>query len=252
VYAVHATATECGIPGRTIITNASYPSNEDEFRLVARELAACGVNSMYLSVDAFHQEYIPLAVVKQNARLLEEAGIENLAWNVSWVVSPEADNPWDERTRQILDELVDLNIGKDDISISPDGEAIRHLSEFLPPLQPVPSGICGDKPFTGHLDEVTSITIEPDGSLAVCDELMVIGNLKQGNAAKFCQEYDPYQNPVLRLILEQGPAGLVTMAYQNGIDTNPHGYRSVCEMCNSLRKAIAASHSQPGRNTPFF
>ena len=241
VYAVHATATECGIPGRTIITNASYPTNEDEFRLVAKNLAACGVNSMYLSVDAFHQEYIPLAIVKQNARLLVDAGIENLAWNVSWVVSPQADNLWDERTRCILDELADLNIGRDDISITPDGEALRNLVDYMPPRLSIPPGTCGDKPYTGRLDEVTSITVAPDGSLSICDELMCIGNLYQGNAADFCRAYDPYQIPTLKLILEQGPAGLVALARQRGISTDLQGYYSVCEMCNSLRRALAAS-----------
>ena len=186
VYAVHSTAMECGIHGRTIITNVSFPAAEAEFREVAQNLVKCGVNSMCLSVDTFHQEYLPLAVVKQNALLLVEAGIEDLSWNVSWVVSPEADNPWDEGTRRILEELDDLNLPKDDIVVTPDGEALRYLAEYLPPQQPIPSGSCGDKPFTGQLDEVTSVTIEPNGDLTICDDLMSIGNLHQGNAADFC------------------------------------------------------------------
>jgi pyruvate-formate lyase-activating enzyme len=239
VFAVHATATECGIPGRTIITNTSFPTGEDEFRIVAHKLADCGVNSMCLSVDVFHQEYIPLSVVKQNTRLLIEAGIENMTWNVSWVVSPEADNPWDDQTRHILEELADLGLEKDDIKITPDGAAVRNLEEYMPPRRSIPSGTCGDKPFTGRLDEVTSISIEPDGSLTICDELMSIGNLHQGNAAEFCHKYDPYRNPVLKVILEQGPAGLVSLTHQYGIVPATQGYRSVCEMCHSLRKALS-------------
>jgi hypothetical protein len=241
VYAVHATATECGIPGRTIITNISIPAVEYEFRLVADKLADCGVNCMYLSVDIFHQEYIPLSVVKQNTRLLIEAGIEKLAWNVSWVVSPEADNPWDDQTRKILEELAYLGLAKDDISITPDGAAVHNLAEYIPPRQLIPSGTCGDKPFTGRLDEVTSITVEPNGSLTICDELMCIGNLHQGNAAELCNTYDPYLNPVLKMILEQGPAGLVELARQGGIEPDPQGYRSVCEMCHSLRKVLSGN-----------
>lgn len=241
VFAVHDTATKCGIPGRTIITNTSLPAEEDEFRLVAQKLANCGVNCMYLSVDVFHQEYIPLSVVKQNTRLLLEAGIENLAWNVSWVVSPEADNPWDDRTRYILHELDDLGLEKDDITITPDGAAAHNLWEYMPPRQLIPSGTCGDKPFTGPLDEVTSITVEPDGSMTICDELMSIGNLHQGNAAGFCHSYDPYRNPVLKVILEQGPAGLVELARHGGFKLNTQGYRSVCEMCTSLRKVLSVN-----------
>ena len=239
VFAVHDTATKCGIPGRTIITNASFPAGEEEFRLVAHKLADCGVNSMYLSVDVFHQNYIPLSIVKQNTRLLIKAGIVNLAWNVSWVVSPEADNPWDDQTRHILEELADLGLGKDDILITPNGAAVHNLDEYMPPRQSIPPGNCGDKPFTGRLDEVTSITVEPDGSLTICDELMSIGNLHQGNSAGFCQRYDPFLDPVKKLILEQGPVGLVELARQGGFEPDPQGYRSVCEMCYSLRKVLS-------------
>ena len=246
VYAVHATATACGIPGRTVITNVSYPAVEDEFRVVARKLAECGVNAMCLSVDAFHQEYIPLATVRQNTRLLIEAGIEDLAWNVSWVVSPEADNPRDERTRSILQELADLELDKDDIAITPDGEAIRNLAEYLPPRQPIPPGTCGDKPFTGRLDNVTSITVEPNGCLTICDEIMRIGNVQLGNAADYCRAYDPYLIPELRIILEQGPAGLLTLAQGHGVEAYPLGYHSVCELCSSLRRAMVATES-PGK-----
>jgi len=191
VYAVHATATECGIPDRVIITNVSFPSDEDEFRKVAQKLAACGVNEIYLSVDAFHQEYIPKEIVKQNSRLLLEAGIDDLKWNVSWIVSPEADNPWDEHTRHILAYLDDWGLPKDDVYITPDGKAQHYLAEYLAIRQPKPSGTCDDKPFTGRLDEVKSISVEPDGSLTICDPLMSIGNLHEGHAADICQIYDP-------------------------------------------------------------
>ena len=251
VYAVHATATECGIPDRVIITNVSYPAHADDFRVVARKLAECGVNWMYLSVDAFHQEYLPLQTVRQNARLLIEAGIEHLAWNVSWVVSPEADNPWDERTRLILHELTDLGLPKDDVAITPDGEALRNLAEYLPPSQPIPPGTCGDKPFTGRLDEVTSITVEPDGELTICDQIMRIGNMQQGNAADYCRAYDPYQVPGLKVILEQGSSGLLELARQYGVGPDPQGYHSVCEMCNSLRKAIRATQQEHEQPDPF-
>jgi MoaA/NifB/PqqE/SkfB family radical SAM enzyme len=238
VFAIHDTATKCGIPGRTIITNTSIPAAEDEFRVIAHKLADSGVNSMYLSVDVFHQEYIPLAVVKQNTRLLIDAGIENLAWNVSWVVSPEADNPWDDQTRHILEELADLGLGKDNITITPDGAAVHNLIEYMPPRQSIPSGTCGDKPFTGRLDEVTSITVEPDGNLTICDELMSIGNLNHDNAAAICQKYDPYLVPSLRIILEQGPSGLIDLNRQHGTEIPSKKYYSVCEMCYTLRKTL--------------
>ena len=60
VYAIMKTATELNIPKRQVITNGYFSKNGDKIREVAERLAACGVNDLLLSVDAFHQETIPL------------------------------------------------------------------------------------------------------------------------------------------------------------------------------------------------
>ena len=47
----------------------------DKLREVVERLAACGVNDLLLSVDAFHQETIPLSLVKQFATEANKSGI---------------------------------------------------------------------------------------------------------------------------------------------------------------------------------
>jgi hypothetical protein len=113
-----------------------------------------------------------------------------------------------------------------------------YLAEYLPPRQDLPVGTCGDKPYTGRLDEIISITVEPDGSLTICDENMSIGSMGQRDAAEICQAYDPYQMPIHRAILEGGLAGLAEMAHQRGIQPDPAGYYSVCGMCKALRREL--------------
>ena len=240
VCAIHQAAQEEGIAHRSIITNASVPRPEAAFRALARRLAACGVNAVYISVDAFHQANIPLEVVERNARALAEAGIEELVWNPCWVVSREHDNAWNRRTRKVLAALSYLPAREDEGNVvQPDGHARDALAEFLPPKVPLPAGSCGDMPYTGPLDEIGSIGVEPDGAITVCHEL-AIGNAAQEDVVEILQRYDPYQIPEARALLQGGVGALVELARVRGIALDRDGYYSVCDLCRSLRRQMSA------------
>ena len=240
VCAIHGAAQEEGVAHRSIITNAGVPRSETAFRALARRLVDCGVNAVLISVDAFHQDCIPLPVVERNVRALAHAGIEELVWNPCWVVSREHDNAWNRRTREILAALAHLPAREDDGNVvQPDGHARESLAEFLPPKVPLPAGSCGDMPYTGPLDEIGSIGVEPDGAITVCYEL-AIGNAAQEDVLSFLQRYDPYQIPETRALLQGGVAALVDLARARGIALDPDGYYSVCDLCRSLRRQMKA------------
>lgn len=63
VCKIHKVAHECSIPRRQIITNGYFSRDERKIEKVAEALCASGVNDVLLSVDVFHQEYIPLKPV---------------------------------------------------------------------------------------------------------------------------------------------------------------------------------------------
>ena len=117
------------------------------------------------------------------------------------------------------------------------GFALENLAEYLPPKLHYPTGRCGELPYTGPLDEIDCVSIEPDGSLSVCFDLK-IGSLHDQNAAKICEGYDPHRSPLIRTILERGPVGLVEEARRRGVQPDPLGYASACSMCLDLRRAI--------------
>jgi hypothetical protein len=241
VCAIHRAAREVGIAERQIITNAGWPRAQEAFRAVADRLAASGVNDVHVSVDAFHQEHIPLEVVERNVRALAEAGIGRLAWNPCWVVSEEHNNPWNERTRAILQALAHLPVersrGND---LQPMGNAPRWLGEYLPARVPFPAGTCGDLPYTGRLDQVGSIFLDPDGAISVCDDL-VVGYAQEGDVVALLEAYDPYRIPEARALLEGGLAGLLGLARSRGVDLDPAGYYTVCDACKSLRRRLAGA-----------
>jgi hypothetical protein len=237
VCAVHSTARDSGIPKRQIITNAGWPRSKEASRAMAGRLAASGVNEIYVSVDGFHQEYIPLSVVEQNVRAYLEAGVSLLRWNPCWVLSKEHDNEWNRRTHRVLQSLSQFPVAESDGNIvQPMGNAITWLSKYLPLPVSAPLGGCGDAPYTGRLDQVESISIEPGGSITVCDEF-AIGNAAD-DVVSLLRNYDPYQIPEMKALLENGIAGLVELARARGVEPDPAGYYSVCDMCKSIRRKL--------------
>ena len=54
VYAIMTAAKDLNVPKRQVITNGYFAKSPEKIRAVAEQLAACGVNDLLLSVDAFH------------------------------------------------------------------------------------------------------------------------------------------------------------------------------------------------------
>ena len=75
VYEIHKTAAELGIRKRQVITNGCFSKQRVKIEEAARSLADSGVNDLLLSVDAFHQETIPLEPVRYFAECAVRSGL---------------------------------------------------------------------------------------------------------------------------------------------------------------------------------
>ena len=136
VYAVMSAATELNIPRRQVITNGYFTKDKTKIRMVAERLAACGVNDLLLSVDAFHQETIPLDVVKCFAAEAKRCGIP-MRLSPAWLVSATDGNPYNQKTREVLAEFADLEIPVGDGNvIFPEGNACKYLAEYFTEERP--------------------------------------------------------------------------------------------------------------------
>lgn len=70
---------------RQLITNGFFSRDGDRIKEAAGRLAQSGVNNLLLSVDAFHQETIPLGPVKQFAEAAKAAAISvKPAFRIFW------------------------------------------------------------------------------------------------------------------------------------------------------------------------
>ena len=158
IYAIMKTVTELNIPKRQVITNGYFSKNGDKIREVAERLAACGVNDLLLSVDTFHQETIPLDVVKQFAAEAKKCGIP-IRLQPAWLVSATDDNPYNRKTREILNSFADMDITANEGNIIfPEGNALKYLAEYFTDELP-------ENPYVEDPRDVRCMSFEPSGNV---------------------------------------------------------------------------------------
>ena len=230
--AIHRTAAECAIPCRQIITNGYFSRDEERIRQVARMLAEAGVNDVLISVDAFHQETIPLEPVRLFARELRAACTGKVRFSPSWVVNEGFDCPENTRTRSILASLSDLGLDThegNDIFLA--GNAVGHLAKYYPPPCLDRNDRCGTLPYTEPLTNQTSLSVEPDGTVSVCG--FAIGNVTVESMAEIVARYDPFADEGMRAAAE-GVPGLLALAERRGIQVDFSRCYSVCDLCRMV------------------
>lgn len=131
VCEIHKSAKEMNIPKRQLITNGYFSKDSGKIRAVAFSLAENGVNEILLSVDAFHQETIPLEYVKAFAKAVKEAGV-NIKVHPAWLVRANAENIYNNKTKEILKSFNDMGIEENEGNIIwPSGNALKYLSEYF-------------------------------------------------------------------------------------------------------------------------
>lgn len=131
VYEIHKAAKELCIPKRQLITNGYFSRDFNNIRSVAQRIAESGVNEILLSVDAFHQETIPLEYVKAFAEAVKEAGV-SIKVQPAWLVSPNAENIYNNKTKEILKNFNAMGIEENEGNIIwPSGNALKYLSEYF-------------------------------------------------------------------------------------------------------------------------
>ena len=158
VLAVMSAAREMNVPKRQLITNGYFTIDKDRMREVAQMLHAVGVNDLLLSVDAFHQQTISLSTVRAFAMELKRCGVPTRL-QPAWLVSREDDNPYNVRTREILDSLSGIGFAESEGNvIFPEGNAQKYLAEYFTDSVP-------DNPYTDDPCDVKCLSVDPDGDV---------------------------------------------------------------------------------------
>jgi len=160
VCAIFEEARAAGIFRRQLITNGFFSRDTARIREVAEQLNECATE-IALSVDAFHQESIPLEPVQVFAKYAKRVKV-----HPAWLVSETDDNPYNRKTREILAQF-DLPVSSGNV-VFPRGNALKYLAEYFPPELPAVS------PYDETAESVTRIGINPNGDVKAAGQ--VIGN----------------------------------------------------------------------------
>lgn len=177
VFAVMETAQKLNIPKRQVITNGYFSNNAEKISDTVKQLKLCGVNDLLLSVDAFHQETIPLETVSLFAQTVRDCGIP-IRLQPAWLVSKEDNNDYNIKTRKILESFAetDIPIGEGNI-IFPEGNALKYLSQYF-------SGDIPKNPYAEDPCDVKCISFEPNGNV-------LNGNVYSQDVMKILNTYNP-------------------------------------------------------------
>jgi MoaA/NifB/PqqE/SkfB family radical SAM enzyme len=238
--AIHETAKNCSIPRRDIITNGYFSKDKEKTLMVAQSLVQSGVNNILLSVDAFHQEKVPVEFVYYFAEKVIEQGYENIKLHPAWLVNKEHDNQYNQQTKHILEQFSHLNIkisSGNDIFLS--GNAAKYLSSYYEKKDIDLTLLCGKFPYTTPLDKIDTISITPNGDVNVC--CFVIGNIYNEDIEEIVNRYNPYENPYMNIILNKGVRGLLDYANEHEVSLDTSDLYSACSICRALVNKMSKS-----------
>ena len=159
VCAIHTAATELKIEKRQLITNGFFSKDTDVIKSVAQKLSKCGVNDILISVDAFHQETIPLDIVKKFVLEMKKYDL-NIRTSPAWIVSRGDNNPYNIITQNIIEEFKKCGIKEGTGNmVFPEGNARVYLKEYFDENKEYIN------PYEENPEDLRSVSIEPDRTI---------------------------------------------------------------------------------------
>ncbi len=168
----------CKIPKRQLITNGYFSNDEKIIDVAVKMLKDCGVNDILISADSFHQETIPVDIVKYFAVRVKEANLP-VRLNPAWLVHKGHNNPYNLRTTEIIDEFLKIGIKEGEGNIVfPQGRAIDNFEKYFDEDKTY------SNPYAQNPYDLKSVSIEPDGTL-------LDGNIYTQGIDKILDGYNP-------------------------------------------------------------
>jgi len=233
--AIFQKASEGKIPKIDMLTNGVWGKNVENAEKLAAELKSVGLNRVGISVDAFHLPYIALDYPRNAALALLKAGVD-VVWNVTVIESIDATNKFDKKTSRILTMLEPVGIETHVHKIIPVGRSVQNLRQYLQ-HESLEGPCSGDPVLKNILTNPDSICVEPSGEVDVCWNL-AIGNAKEKPLSRIISEYDWRKFPLIKILVEEGPMGLLKFAEGTLYRFQKERYVNKCHLCTEIRKAV--------------
>ena len=231
--AIQKAACDSGIPDRQIITNGYFSKNHEKISEAVQELKESGVTEILLSVDSFHAEKIPLNVVLDFAKSVKEADFCKLILQPAWLVNESSNNRYNAETRKCLSFFDELNLEiNEGNNIFPAGNALKNFSDYYPKKPFNPDFKCGDAVYSDKLDDVKTLSVDPDGNVFAC--CIPIGNLYDNSIIEIVKNYDPHKIETANALVNGGIRELIKLAENRGLMIDLSDFYSPCNVCHYI------------------
>jgi len=96
----------------------------------------------------------------------------------AWLVSATDENPYNRKTREILNSFADMNITANEGNIIfPEGNALKYLAEYFTDKLP-------DNPYVEDPHDVRCVSFDPNGNV-------LGGNVYEQDIMEILEKYNP-------------------------------------------------------------
>ena len=234
------TARKHGIAVEYIETNAYWAKNEEMVKSRLNALKNAGGDTLCISLDPFHGEYVPYAAPLRLAKWCKQYGFGCFLWQERFLPMMKKLDGDKAYTRGELE----AGISKDYIhdtalayGLSIGGRAVKIAEEYFP-LRPVAELVnsepCHKLLSTAHFHVDMYGRFIPPGCTGIAIPL------KEGLEGIPAGKY-----PAFEALLEGGVAALLEYGQARGFAPDPMGYSSGCVLCFYVRRWLSAMGDCP-------
>lgn len=231
-------AKKLEIENRWVITNSSWAISQSIAEELLNNLKEAGLKSITFSVDAFHQEYTPLARVKTGIDAAVRIGFDTVAVDSYLLGSEQVLNKYNTLTLQYTDELQEFTgVQFSRYPATFDGRGADNLTTYISTDGILPSGKCR-LPFWlgGDIKNPEVVEIDFQGNVTLCPGLC-IGNAAHESLPEVLSDYDYQRHPIISIIAEQNPIALLELAKARGYKEKK-GFLNECHVCYEMRRFL--------------
>jgi organic radical activating enzyme len=234
--------SECNrlsIPETWLFTNGFWAKNSSRTRTITEDLKKRGLTKVFLSVDDFHQRYVPIEFIKNATEASLKADLE-VCIDARFIGQPDEDNRYNTATRSLLEFLGSLLSSIEITRGQPlfVGRAAESLSKHVrkKPTSEILDEKCPGAWPGGLLKSPLGVDVDEFGFVTICPGLS-IGNAYATSLRDTLEKYD-YQNlPVISALSNNGMEGLMDLASINGF-VPENVYVNGCHFCYEARKFL--------------
>nr|MDO8099677.1 radical SAM protein [Candidatus Njordarchaeota archaeon] len=247
-------AKETGVPDVYVVTNGYWARNPAKAFRELSLLKHAGITIFSLSIDAFHQEHVPLECLKNALFAGKEVGFKRIGVSGQFLGSVDLDTEFNRVTEgnlRLLEEegyFEGVKVSREVLRLC--GRATDSLTPYLPTKdeEELKDAKCDPRwlPIE-NLGKPRAVEVDWQGNVTTCTGIC-IGNAKETSLSRVLDEYDYKEHPITRILEDEGPYGLLQLAKRSGYTPARRGYVDGCHMCFDARRYLMKFY--PGQLRP--